>query len=167
MSTKDSILAKILVCMFCSETACGTACCYNTWTSCESCGLAQLNQQACCWTLCAPICHQCKLGDTTEAMIRCSLCFKFCIFATALNFVAPCDGCYACIFYNVQNCTEGVSGFKDILKHTMWLGKKVEKCLELKTSNEPEKTYGEFKPWSFIHSSFIFGISIQTLNQVN
>ena len=154
MSTKDSILGKILVCMFCSETACGTACCYNTWTSCESCGLAQLNQQDCCWTLCAPICHQCKLGDTTEAMNRCSLCFRFCIFATALNFVAPCDGCYACIFYNVQNCTEGVSSFKDILKHTMWLGKKVEKCLELKTSNEPEKTYNEFKPWSFIHLYF-------------
>jgi hypothetical protein len=46
----------------------------------------------------------------------------------------------------MDNCSTGVSGFKDIIKHSMWLGKKVEAALELKTSNEPEKTFGEFKP---------------------
>lgn len=146
MSTKDSILNKIAVCCFCSGNACGTAQCYNMWTAIEACGLAQLNQQACCWTLCAPICHQCKLGDTTEAGNRCGQCFKFCIYGCALSCVSPCDACYNCIFYNVDNFKEGVSGFSDVMKHTQWLGKKVEAALGLKTSNEPETTYGSFKP---------------------
>lgn len=47
--------------------------------------------------------------------------------------MSPCDGIYNCIFYNIDNCTEGVSGFKDVLKHSQWLGKKVQNSLGLKT----------------------------------
>ena len=158
MSTSNSVLNKVLVCCFCTSTACGTAQCYNMWTAYEACGLAYLNHQACCWTLCAPICHQCKLGDTKEAGRRCGECFKFCLFSCALECVAPCDGCYNCIFYNVDNCKTGVSGFKDVMKHTMWLGKKVETALGLQTSNEPEKTYGSFTPW--LLSYHIFAIPV-------
>ncbi len=135
MSTADKPLNKVLVCLCCSATACGTAQFYNQWTSCEACGLANLNQQACCWTLCAPICHQCKMGDTTEAGRRCGLCAKYCVYGCLLNCVSPCDACYNCIFYNVDNCKTGVSSFSDVLKHTQWLGKKVEGWLGLKTSN--------------------------------
>lgn len=81
MSTRDSILHKILVCCFCSSNACGTAQCYNMWTGYEACGLANLNQRAC--RLYAPICHQCKMGDTAEASRRCGLCFR-CIYACGL-----------------------------------------------------------------------------------
>ena len=158
MSTKDSILHKILVCCFCSQTACGTAGCYNCWTSCEACGLAQLHQNSCCWTLCAPICHECKLGDTKKAGRSCGLCFKYCIFSCALQCVAPCDGCYACIMYTRDNCTVGVSSFKDILNHKMWLGDKVQKALELEMSNEPGKTFGSFTPWLFIRLSLAYPI---------
>lgn len=142
MTTKNSLLAKVLVTCCCSPSACGVAACYNCWTACESCGLAGLNQGACCWSLCAPVCHECKLGDTDEAGKRCGLCVKYCIFGFALDVVIPCDACYNCVFYNMDNCTEGVSGFKDVLKHTQWLGKKVQTALGLTTSNEPEKTYG-------------------------
>lgn len=146
MTTKASMLNKIAVSCFCSQTACGVAQCYNMWTCCESCGLANLNQSACCWALCAPICHECKMGDTGEAAKRCGLCVKYSLFGCALSIVAPCDACYNCICYNKDNCTEGVSGFKDIVKHSQWLGKKVQTALGLTTSNEPEKTYGEYRP---------------------
>ncbi len=146
MSTHDNIIKKALVCLCCSHTACATAQCYNLWTSYEACGLASLNQQACIWTLCAPICHQFKLGDTKEATHRCTQCIKFCIYGGVLGCVSPCDAIYNCIFYNVDNCKTGVSGFKDVMKHTQWLGKKVEASLGLKTSNEPETTYGSFAP---------------------
>lgn len=146
MTTKDSILNKVLVTCFCSGTACGTAQCYNMWSGCEACGLASLNQSACCWALCAPICHECKLGDTNEAADRCGKCFKYCIFACALHFVSPFDACYNCVFYNIDNCTEGVSSFKDIVKHSQWIGGKVGSALGLTTSNEPQSTYNTFKP---------------------
>jgi hypothetical protein len=32
------------------------------------------------------------------------------------------------------------------MKHTQWLGKKVEAALGLRTSNEPETTYNSFTP---------------------
>ena len=146
MSTSNSILGKILVCLCCSDRAFMTAQCYNMWTACEAYGLCVLNCQACCWTLCAPVCHECKLGDTSEALKRCTTALKFCAFSCCLCFVSECDACYNCIFYNVDNCTTGVSGFKDVMKHSMWLGKKVETALGLKTSNEPETTYGGFRP---------------------
>lgn len=135
MTTKSSMVNKVAVTCCCSQSACAVAQCYNAWTAVESCGLANLNQGACWWALCAPICHECKMGDTSEASKRCGLCVKFCIFGCALGCVAPCDACYNCIFYNVDNCTVGVSGFKDILKHSQWLGKKVQSALELTTSN--------------------------------
>ena len=99
MSTKDSILGKILVCCCCSGTACQTAQIYNYWTACESYGLCVLNCQACCWALCAPICHGCKCGDTGAAVDHLKLALKQCAFCCLLDLVSPCDGCYNCICY--------------------------------------------------------------------
>ncbi len=84
MSTKDSVCGKILVCLCCSHTACQVGACYNCWTGCESYGLCALNCQGCCWSLCAPICHQCKMGDTTEAGDKLSKALRYCAFCCLL-----------------------------------------------------------------------------------
>jgi hypothetical protein len=105
------------------------------WTAAESYGLCYLNCLGCWWTLCAPVCHQCKLGDTAEATKKMTTALKYCAFCCALQCVAPCDSIYNCIFYQVDNFTSGVSGFKDIMKNTMFLGKKVEQALGLQTGN--------------------------------
>ena len=126
MSTSSSLLHKILVCCCCSHTACTTGQCYNMWTGMEAYGLCCIQSQACCWTLCAPLCHYCKLGDTTKALDHCSKAVRYCLFCCALDCVAPCDGCYNCICYQKDNFQNGVSGFKDITKHKMWLGSKVQ-----------------------------------------
>ena len=91
--------------------------------------------QGCCWTLCAPICHSCTLGDTGKAKESLITALKYCVFCCALSCVAECDACYNCIFYNIENFTNGVSGFKDVTKNTMWLGKKVEQALGLPTNS--------------------------------
>lgn len=55
-------LKKCCNCYFCSYKACGVAMCIDTWHAYEACSLAYLFQDACCWTLFAPICIDCKLG---------------------------------------------------------------------------------------------------------
>lgn len=141
-----SIINKICTCLCCHQTACHVGECYDCWTACESCGLAQLQCGACCWSLCAPICHTCSMGDTTVAMNHCVQCLKFCAFSCLLSIVAPCDGCINCLLYIKDICTDGVTGFKDVMKNTMFIGSKVKECLELQTSNEPERTFGTYTP---------------------
>lgn len=60
-------LKKCCQCYFCSYAACNTAMCIDQWHSIEACGLSSLYCNACCWTLCAPLCIDCKLGDTSKA----------------------------------------------------------------------------------------------------
>ena len=146
MSTNGKILNKVCVCLCCSNMACGVGACYDSWTSIEAYGLCYLNCQACCWTLCAPVCHECKMGDTKEAMSKCMTGLRYCAFCCLLDIVAPFDGCINCVLYARDNCTDGVSGFKDVMKNTKFLGDKVKVALDLETSNEPGKTYGSFTP---------------------
>ena len=63
---------KVLQCLCLTGTAFNTACCIDEWHACEACGLAYLYCDACYWTLCSPICIECKLGDTGKACENCS-----------------------------------------------------------------------------------------------
>ncbi len=92
---------------------------------------------ACCWTICAPICHTCSIGDTGAGIASCVKGLKYCLLSCCLCTIAPCDGCYTCIFYNVDNCKTGVTGFKDIMKHTKWLFEKLKGCLTIEPGSEP------------------------------
>jgi hypothetical protein len=146
MSTSKSIVNKIAVCLCCSTTACGTGQCYDIWTAVEAYGFCALNCQACCWALCAPICHECKMGDTKEAGERLKKALKYCAFCCLLDCVAPCDGCINCVLYTRDNCKEGVSSYKDVMKNTMFIGSKIQKSLDLPLSSEPANTYNSFTP---------------------
>lgn len=97
-------LKKCCNCYMCSYKAYGVALCIDTWHSCEACGLAYLFCDACCWTLCAPLCIDCKMGDVGKAMESCSKAIKYCIFACALNCAGCCDGCYNCFKIISQVC---------------------------------------------------------------
>lgn len=140
------MLNKVCTCLCCHECACGVGECYDTWTACESCGLAYLQCGACCWTICAPVCHSCTMGDVGKGMTHCLTGLKYCAFACLLNIVAPCDGCINCVLYSKDVCTTGVTGFADVMKNTMFLGGKVKDMLGLQTSNEPEKTFKSYTP---------------------
>jgi hypothetical protein len=86
------------------------------------------------------------MGDTSKAATSCGLCIKYQVYGCLVCCVSPCDACYNCIFYNLDNCKTGVTGFKDIVKHSLWLGKKIGNWLELKSSNEPETTFNSYAP---------------------
>jgi hypothetical protein len=75
------------------------------------------------------------MGDCGKGMTHCITGLKYCAFSCLLNIVGPCDGCVTCVLYSKDVCTTGVTGFGDILKHTMLLGNKVKECLGLQTSN--------------------------------
>ena len=140
------IINKICTCLCCHNTACSVGECYDCWTAYEACGLANLQCGACCWTICAPICHTCSMGDTSKGMNHCVSCLKYCVFSCLLGIVAPCDGCINCVLYSRDVCTDGVTGFKDVMKNTMVIGSKIKECLELDTSNEPGRTFGSYTP---------------------
>ena len=137
---------KVFTCLCCHECACQTAQCIDLWASCEACGLANLSYGACCWTLCAPICHKCECGNTSEAGGHCLKCLKYCGYSCALQCCAPIDGCYNCIFYIKKVCSDGVTGFKDILENTKWLNTKIKDCFGLENGNEPERTFNTYTP---------------------
>lgn len=59
-------------------------------------------------------------------MKRCTTALKYCAFCCILNVVAPCDGCINCVLYAKDNCSDGVSSFKDVTKNTMFIGNKVK-----------------------------------------
>ena len=135
----------IFTCLCCSQCACQVACCVDQWAAMEACGLADLQCGHCCWRVCAPICHSCTLGSVSEGMPFCSKGIKYCLYACALSFVAPVDGCYNCIKYDMEVCGSGVTGFGDMLKNIKWLNNKLKDCFELTNGSEPEKTFGEYR----------------------
>ena len=139
-------LKKCCQCYCFSQTAYNTAYCVDYWHAVEACGLANLYCEACCWTLCAPLCIDCKCGDTGKACENCSKCFKYCLFSCALNCVGCCDGCYNCIQIIKLACSEGVKGYADLTKNTEWLAVKVKDALGLETGPEPLKSMGTFTP---------------------
>ena len=137
---------KILICLCCSECACSYATFYDQWASYEACGLCCVNCAGCCWTICAPICHNLKCGDTGKGMDFFKRAVKFGIYGCLVGMCAPCDGCYNCIKYNIKNCKEGVTGVNDILLNCKFIARKIENALEIKGSNEPDQTFRTFTP---------------------
>ena len=97
-------LKKCCQCFCFSECACNAACCIDVWHSCEAFGMACLYCDSCCWTLCAPLCIDCKIGDSGKAMESCSKCVRYCIFGCALDCVGICDGIYNCVQIIKQTC---------------------------------------------------------------
>jgi hypothetical protein len=94
-----------------------------------------LQCSACCWTICAPICHTCSLGDVGKGLDHCVTGLKYCVFSCLLQCVSPFDGCINCILYQKENCTNGVSGFADVTKNTMFIGGRIKDALNLSCSN--------------------------------
>jgi hypothetical protein len=142
----SSIINKIAVCCCCSECACCVGQCYDMWHGYEACGLAYLNCGACCWTVCAPICHTCSIGDISAGMNQCVKGIKHWLFACALYCVGPYDGCLNCVFYVKDIFTTGVTGFKDITKNSNFISAKIRQALAIETGNEPEKTFLTYTP---------------------
>lgn len=141
-----SIVNKIFICLCCSETSCAFASCYDEWASTQACALGCLNCWGCCWTICAPICHTCSIGDFSKGVSQLVKGAKFCLYGCAVSIIAPIDGCINCILYNKKNFESGVSGVNDIVENSKFIAKKIESAFEIKGSNEPDTTFRSFTP---------------------
>lgn len=119
-------LKKCCQCYFCSYKACSVACCVDCWHAMEACGLAYLYCDACCWTLCSPICIDCKCGETDKSMDNFVKGLKYCVFACALECVGVCDGCYNCFQVAKLACGDGIKGYADLTKNVEFIGNKVK-----------------------------------------
>ena len=140
-------LKKVLQCCCLTSTAYNAAMCIDVWHSCEACGLAYLYCDGCWWSLCSPICIDCKLGDAGKAMENCCKGVKYCLFACLLNLVGCVDGCYNCIMVIKTICDSGIKGYADITKNTQFLHDKIKGALGLETGNEPVRSMSTFSPW--------------------
>lgn len=98
-------IKKCCQCMCCSYVACGQARFIDMWHGVEACGKGNLYCSACCWTLCAPLFIDCKMGDFGKAMDNCVMGIKYCLFGCALQCVGICDGCYNCLMIMSLACT--------------------------------------------------------------
>lgn len=116
--TEPTGLQKVCQCICCSYKACGVAQCIDIWHACEAFQLAYLFCDSCCWSLCAPLFIECKMGETGQAMEGCAKCFKYCLFGCALYIVGCCDGIYNCIEVAKLTCSTGVKGYADLTKNT-------------------------------------------------
>ncbi len=85
-----------LNCYCCSYQACVTSQSIDNWHATEACGFGCLYCYACCWTLCAPLCIDCKLGDFGVGIDHFGKGCKFFILSCCLRCVAPLDGLYNC-----------------------------------------------------------------------
>jgi hypothetical protein len=79
-------------------------------------------------------------------MKHCVNCLKYCIYACALECCAPIDGIYNCIFYTKAICSDGVTGFGDIMKNVDFMGKKIRDALEFADIPQPMAKFGEYRP---------------------
>jgi hypothetical protein len=141
-----NILNKICTCICCCQCACGTAECIDHWHATEACGLAEIECGNCCWTIFAPLCHSCSLGDTGAGIAHCMTCLKYCGYSCALCCCAPIDGCYNCIFYILAIFGEGVSGFGDVLKNTKFVADKLRGVFDLPEGPQPVAKFQEYRP---------------------
>ena len=114
-------MQKVLQCLCLPCWGCYEAECIDQWHGCEACGLCYLYCDACAWTLCAPICIECKCGDCGKAGDNCLKSLKYCAFACALDCVAWIDGLYNCGNLVCKTCKDGVTGHKDLLENSRWL----------------------------------------------
>ena len=149
---------KIFTCLCCSGIACEAACCIDQWHAIEACGFAYIECGNCCWTICAPICHTCTVGEFGTAMSHCVAGLKYCLYSCALNFCAPIDGLYNCGNYICDVCGAGVTGCGDILKHTDFIGKKIRGAFQFPDTPQPAGKFSEYKPWLFIILEYLMPI---------
>ena len=91
------------------------ASCYDEWSAAEACGLGYLNCAGCAWTVFAPVCHQCTLGDCGKGTEQLAKGAKFCLYGFLLSIISPIDGFINCILYQKKNFQSGVSGSSDML----------------------------------------------------
>ena len=126
---------KILQCWCFHQNAYNVAACIDYWHAQEACGLSSLYCDACCWTLCAPICIDCKCGDKDKACDNCMKSLKYCGFSCALQCVACIDGCYNCGKVICIACDTGINSHKQLMENTQFLHNKVKECLSLETGN--------------------------------
>lgn len=128
--------------------SCMYAECYDAWASTEACGLAYLNCMGCCWTICAPVCHSFKLGDTGKGMEMCVKGLKYCVYSCLTQCIAPVDGCINCVLYQKKNFQSGVSGVSDITENCKFISNKIKDAFKIDNGSEPENTFKSFSPWS-------------------
>lgn len=141
---------KVFTCLCCYSCACNAACCIDIWHAYEACGIANIECGNCCWTICAPICHSCTIGDFGAGGAHCVTGIKYCLYSCALECCAPVDGVYNCIKYIAAVCTDGVTGYGDILKNTRWMGNKIRQALDFPEPPQPVAKLSEYKPWFII-----------------
>ena len=144
--SEPSMVQKVCQCICCSYKACGVAQCIDIWHACEAYQLAYLFCDSCCWSWCAPLFIECKMGDFGKAMEGCAKCFKYCIFGCALYIIGCCDGIYNCVQVAKLACDTGVKGYADLTKNTEFIANKIKEALGLETGNEPLKSMGTFEP---------------------
>lgn len=156
-----NIVNKICTCLCCYSCACSTAQCIDCWHAYEACGIANIECGNCCWTIFAPICHSCSLGDTGAGFGHCTTCVKYCLYSCAVYCCAPIDGIYNCVKYICAVCGEGVTGYGDILKNTKWVANMIRSSFDLPEPPQPVQKMQEYRPWwsLFIEIHLSYSIS--------
>ena len=140
------MLNKIATCCCCYSCACQTACCIDIWHAYEAYGLSNIECGNCCWTICAPICHTCDVGNFGEGLGHCVNCLKYCIYGCALSCCAPIDGCINCVLYIKDICTEGVTGYGNVLKNTRFVSSKLRSAFDFAEGVQPVAKMSEYRP---------------------
>ena len=140
---------KIFTCICCSNVACQAAMCIDQWHAIEACCSAYIECGNCCWTVFAPVCHTCTIGDFGTGMTNCVAGLKYCAYSCSLNLCAPVDGIYNCVTYIAAICGSGVSGCGDILKNVDFMGRKIRAALDFPETPQPQGKLSEYKPWLF------------------
>ncbi len=143
-----NILNKICTCLCCYQCACSSAMCIDQWHSYEACGVAYIECGNCCWTICAPICHSCSIGDTGAGFGHCITGIKYCLLSCGLCCCAPIDGIINCVQYIVAVCSDNVTGYKDILKNTKFVANKIRGGLDFPEPQQPVESLNKYTPWS-------------------
>lgn len=140
------MINKICTCICCCECACCVGECIDQWHSIEACGFAYLECGNCCWTVFAPICHSCSLGDCGAGMAHCVSGLKYCLYSCALSFCSPIDGLINCVLYSKDIFTDGLNGSSGMLKNTQFVSSKIRDGFGFSTSPEPMGKFSAYSP---------------------
>lgn len=141
-------LKKFGQCCCLSQGACNCSCFVDCWWSVESQALAGMYCCSCCWTVCSPICIECKMGDCGKGWEDCLKGLKLCLFSCLASCVAPCDGLYTCYKTIMGAFAEGgIKEFKTSVRPTFTLlSEKIREKMELQMGPEPLKSFDTFTP---------------------
>ena len=131
------MIQKVCQWICCSYKARDVAGCIDMWHPCQAYGLAYLYCDSCCWSFCAPLFIDCKLGDSGKAVEGCAKCFKYCLFACALYCVGCCDGLYNCFEVVKVTCDTGLKVMPTSQKIPNSLRIKLRRPLDWKLAMNP------------------------------